>query len=298
MTIVAIGAIPIAWGLLAVQRAAYIGMFIHVGAWIAIGSATAYFVKELHEYLFFAMAHVLVVSLPFLHRNARAPFLFSDGRGFRAVERHDLNLTSFVEIEGDRRTAETTDLSERGAYVCMDTTGVAVGQRIIVQMHLRANKFLRLPAHVMSINAEGTGTKQRGVGVQFSNLQDHDKENIAHFIAEGRRQSQMRTPLKLQATFVWREQQHTCDVYDLSTNGCYLNDKARALQPGDQVSLQIHLHENDTIEVVAEVMWLPGDATIVAVTNIRGSAMEFRGLSKKDAQRIEERIAQGDGAST
>jgi Tfp pilus assembly protein PilZ len=289
-TVLAIGSIPVAWGLLSVQRAAYIWMYIHVGAWLMIGGATAYFVKTNHEYLFFAMSHVVLTSLPFLFKNARAPFLFSDGRGFRTVERHDINLKSFLEVDGARREAETMDLSQRGAYVACDTAGLAVGQRVIIQMHLRANKFLRLPAHVMSLNANGSDTKVRGIGVQFSHLTEHDQTNIEHFITEGRRQSQMRAPVKLRASFVWEQRRHDCDVYGLTLNGCYLDDRERVLQPGDKVSLLLHLHEGDTIEVVAEVMWLPEDATIVQVTNTRGSATEFRNLSKRDAQRITERL--------
>jgi len=40
------------------------------------------------------------------------------------------------------------------------------------------------------------------------------------------------------------------------------------------------------------VMWLPGDATIVAVTHFVGLALEFRDLSDADEKKIEARLAQ------
>jgi hypothetical protein len=57
--------------------------------------------------------------------------------------------------------------------------------------------------------------------------------------------------------------------------------------------LRIHLQPDDTLEVVSEVMWLPGDATVVAATHVLGSAVEFRDLSRADAARIEKRLARG-----
>ncbi|MCC6810807.1 MAG: PilZ domain-containing protein [Deltaproteobacteria bacterium] len=291
-TILAVGAIPIAWGLIAVQRAAFIWMYIHVAAWLAIAAATSYFVKDGGMYLWFAAAHAAVCSLPFLKRNIREPFVHGDGRGFREKTRHDINLKSFIEFEGQRREGETMDLSERGAYVSVATDGLEVGQRIVVQMHLRANKFLRLPAHIMSLSAEGTGTKLRGIGIQFAHLTEHDIAQIHHFVSEGHRQGQKAKPQKLRASFEKNQKRHECEVFDLSLTGCYLTDLSRVLEPGDKVGLLIELHEGDTLDTVVEVMWLPEDATIVAVTNTRGAAVEFRNLSKQDAQRITARLAE------
>jgi hypothetical protein len=290
-------AVPIAFGLMRAKKVAYYLFYAHVVAWVAIGLAITGYIKHHREWVYFAIAHVVVVAVLFLPGRVRGLF-FVMPSAMRTAARHDINLNTFIEAEGARRTGETVDLSQGGAFISVPTEGLSVGQRVVVQMHLRANKFLRLPAHVKSVNAQASDQNLRGIGVSWSHLTDHDKENIDHFMAEGRRMNKMQTPLKLSASFAWEQRKYTCDLYGLTGEGCYLDDKDHVLQPGDQVALTIHLHEGDTIEVVSEVKWLPGDATIVAVTNIIGSALEFRGLSKKDAQRIEERIAQGDGASS
>ncbi len=285
VTFLAVAAIPIAWGLINVQRAAFIWMYIHVGVWLAIGGATAYFVKTNAVFLYVAMAHVTLFSLPFLRRNARAPFVHGDGRGFRLGKRHDINLRSHLELEGKKRDAETMDLSERGAYVAVATEGLAVGQRVMVQIHLRDDQHIRLPAHIMSVNPDGLGAKTQGIGIQFSHLTEHDTERLLHFIAEGRRH--MRTPIRVPATLMHKHQEHPCDTYDLSLSGCFLDAQDGLLQPGDHISLMLHLHDGDSVEVVGEVTWLPDEQTI---GKPKGVAVEFRHLGREDAARIAARL--------
>lgn len=196
-----------------------------------------------------------------------------------------VHLDTYVEIDGQKRVGSTREVSEQGAFVAVQTEGLTTGQRLFVQMHVRANKFLRLLAYVKALTPDG-------IEVTWASSAPDDKVRLAELMSEGARQDQLRTPFKLKATFTWEEREHVCDVHNITTVGCYLDDKERVLQPSDKVMLSIELNPGNTIEVVGEVMWLHGDATIVAVTHFVGLALEFRDLSHADEKKIEERLAQ------
>jgi Tfp pilus assembly protein PilZ len=289
-TLVVLCAPPfVAFGLLTRKRVAWILLVTEVALLLAVLAATLAFSRSLEVAwaIMPPMLHVALSGAVFLTRTARAPYLFDDGRGFRTTKRHQINLRTVVEIAGVRREAQTLDLSRAGAYATLPIDGLSLQQRVVFELHLRSGRALRLPAHVMSLHPKESEARSEGIGVRFAHLTPHDKRSLDVFIEEGRRH--LRQPVRVRAAFDIKGETYRCETHDLSLSGCYLEAQPQLLQPGDPVALTLDLHDEDKLDVIGKVSWLPESERLGKPDGI---AIEFHSLSKRDHERLMERLAE------
>lgn len=282
---VALAASPlIALGLWKVKRPAWFALMLQLSFFTVFALVTIPFCKD-PTVLAAPFLHLAASALAFIPRNARAPFLNPERRGFRQTKRWDINLRTVLNDETGSREAETLDLSQRGAYIAVHTKALTVDQKLMVELQLRGGEAFRLPARIMSVNPEGLGTKPEGIGVSWGALTESDTSRIERFIEEGRRHS--RTPVQIDVAVKHGGKLLHCRSYDVSESGCYLQLSDASLHPGDSVALSLSLYDGDKLDLVGVVTWLPDQER---AGKPDGIAVEFASLSKTDIARLKQRI--------
>lgn len=273
----------LAWGLLKVKRQFFIGSIIHTIAVLAIGAASLMFLSHT-SLVALAMAQALAATVVLVQPNVRAPFL-RRRTGFREHKRYDVNLRVSIDNGTFKRDGETIDVSAGGAYIDIVTDGFEQDARIKIDVELRQNRNLRLPARIVAMHPEGVGNKPRGIRVQFTAMTRGEKQSLETFISSGRHHE--RLPVTLPVSFESGGVSVAAQTLDLSAGGCYVGGPHLQCHPGDRLAMTVMLHDGDPLELIGEVMWM-------SITDSKGKppglAIQFLSMSRADKRRLIERL--------
>lgn len=281
----------LAVGLWRVKRKAWIGL--QVFSFLAVGIGLSH-ILVYPEHVSPVAGFLSVISISALlvwKESLRRPFLAVDGRGFRRTTRHEIDMECqlmFGESGSQgiwQLQGRTIDLSEGGVYVTCDPSSLQIDQRCMFDTKLR-NHHLRTRARVAAIFPDGIGPKPRGIGLEFLNLVQTDRDTIAALIRSGRRHVRAPVALPIEVSLGARTVQ--LQTINLSRGGCFVNDPDNSFQPGDQVMFKIALHPGDEVEGLAEVAWAPEDERAARPA---GFALQFQKMTRDDLMRLKERLA-------
>ena len=272
----ALPAVPVAIHVSRRSRAAWIVLMVHTSLLAAACLATMAFSPAMRLVLLAMVVEAMCVAGVFAMKDVRVPYLANDPRGFRKHARVETEIVVRMLSAGRTFDAQTYDVSEGGAYVVGWDPELVVGSRLTMEIGSKAPR-LWLSAHIVAGYAQGVGTKPPGIALQFSSLRPSERVALRAAIASSHKKN--RSLVALPIRVAGRGYARVAETAELSASGCSITGMPD-LAPGDRVYIAISLHDEDVLDLMAEVVW--------------AGELQFLDLHASDHQRLRERLTERD----